>query len=99
MKFFAAPTILLISLFLGSSTAYALTPADLTQTSLPVTVEIQIEQGDTLSKLAEKYDTSIDILVYLNRLENPDFIIAGKTLIIRDDEAMKYYCCWGHDSY
>lgn len=43
MKFFAAPTILLISLFLGSSTAYALTPADLMETPLPVTVEIQIE--------------------------------------------------------
>lgn len=42
-EIFAAPTILLISLFLGSSTAYALTPADLMETPLPVTVEIQIE--------------------------------------------------------
>jgi len=48
----------------------------------PVNVEIPIKPGDTLSELADEYDTSVDELVGMNLIDNPDLIIAGETLIV-----------------
>ena len=39
-----------------------------------------IEWGDTLSEIAIKYNTTIDKLVELNNIENPDLIYAGDKL-------------------
>lgn len=39
-----------------------------------------IEWGDTLSEIAIKYDTTVDRLVSLNNIENPDLIYAGDKL-------------------
>lgn len=38
--------------------------------------------GDTLSKIADKYGTSVDELVKLNNIKNPNLIFAGRTLNI-----------------
>jgi LysM repeat protein len=38
--------------------------------------------GDTLSKIASEYNTTIDKLVSLNKLPDPDFIIIGQVLVV-----------------
>lgn len=42
-----------------------------------------IEWGDTLSELAIKYNTTVDKLVELNNIENPDLIYAGDKLRVK----------------
>ena len=42
-----------------------------------------IESGDTLSEIAIKYNTTVDELVLLNNIENPDLIYAGKELRVK----------------
>ncbi|MDZ5253164.1 DUF3794 and LysM peptidoglycan-binding domain-containing protein [Clostridium sp. LIBA-8841] len=46
-----------------------------------VTIYI-IQKGDTLWSLAKKYRTTIDDLVKLNNIENPDVIYAGEKIMI-----------------
>ena len=41
-----------------------------------------VDKGDTLWKLAKKYNTTIDELVKINDIENPEVILAGQKLII-----------------
>lgn len=41
-----------------------------------------VQQGDTLWKIAKKYCTTIEALVKLNNIENPDVIRVGDKLII-----------------
>ena len=38
--------------------------------------------GDTLTKIASKFNTTVDALVKANNISNPDLIIAGQTLKI-----------------
>ncbi|MEY3105965.1 MAG: hypothetical protein RIT35_125, partial [Pseudomonadota bacterium] len=46
--------------------------------------EITIQDGDTLSDLAVKYDTTVEELKAQNSIDNPDEIIAGKPLKVPD---------------
>lgn len=39
-----------------------------------------VVKGDNLSKIASKYGTTVDILVELNNISNPNLIIAGQVL-------------------
>lgn len=41
-----------------------------------------IQQGDTLWKIAKYYHTTIDMLIDINKIENPDMIKPGDKLII-----------------
>lgn len=41
-----------------------------------------VEHGDTLWKIAKKYYTTVDLLVKLNEIEDPDIIKVGDKLII-----------------
>ena len=42
-----------------------------------------IEQGDTLSEIAFKHNTTVDKLVELNNIENPDLIYVGDKLRVK----------------
>ena len=46
------------------------------------TKTIVIQWGDTLSQLAIDYNTTVEELVILNNIENPNLIYAGNTLIV-----------------
>ncbi len=41
-----------------------------------------IMPGDTLTKIAAKFNTTVEALVKANNISNPDLIIAGQTLKI-----------------
>ncbi len=45
-------------------------------------IYVRVERGDTLYKLAKKYDTTVQSIVSLNNLSNPDVIIVGERLRI-----------------
>lgn len=45
-------------------------------------VTYTVRQGDTLTKIAYQYNTTVDELVRLNNLENPNLIHVGQVLII-----------------
>lgn len=52
------------------------------------TLSYTILYGDTLSELAERFDSDVESLAELNGIENPDLIIAGDQLLVpTDDEA------------
>ena len=42
-----------------------------------------IKCGDTLSKIARTYGTSVNYLASLNGIANPDYIVAGTTICVR----------------
>ena len=44
--------------------------------------KIQVKYGDTVSELAEQYGTTTDAIVQANNLRDPNFILAGQTLVI-----------------
>ncbi len=41
-----------------------------------------VQQGDTLWKIAKRYYTTVDNLVLINEIDNPDVIKPGQKLII-----------------
>lgn len=48
-----------------------------------------IKRGDTLSKIAKDYDTTINELVSLNNISNPNLIYAGSTIRIPNPNCKK----------
>lgn len=50
------------------------------------TTTITIQRGDTLSRLALEYNTTVQRLVELNNIANPNLIYAGNTLIVPSGE-------------
>jgi LysM repeat protein len=53
-----------------------------------------VKSGDTLSKIARKFGTTVDNLVALNGIANPDQIAAGTTICVKpkgSQPAGKYY--------
>ena len=43
----------------------------------------KVQSGDTLSELAVEYGTSVEALVELNEIDNPDLIVVDENLMIR----------------
>ena len=41
-----------------------------------------IKKGDCLSVIAQRYNTTVQVLKELNNISNPDLIFAGNTLLI-----------------
>lgn len=48
-----------------------------------------VKSGDTLSEIAEKYNTTVSKLVKLNDIDNPDLIYVGQKLLISGASAPK----------
>jgi len=51
------------------------------------TTTITIQRGQTLSGIALEYNTTVQILVELNNIANPNLIYAGSTLIVPSEES------------
>ncbi len=49
-----------------------------------------VQSGDTLYAIAQDFDTTIDELVRLNGIENPNLIFVGQELKVREDKEEKY---------
>ena len=58
------------------------TVATLGATALANAETYTVQKGDTLSAIAEKYHTTVQKLVLLNHIADPDLIFAGETLKI-----------------
>lgn len=43
---------------------------------------VRVEQGDTISEIAQKHNVSVDSLVQANHLSNPNLIFVGDTLVL-----------------
>jgi LysM repeat protein len=43
---------------------------------------VRVEQGDTISEIAQEHNVSVDSLVKANHLSNPDMIFVGDTLVL-----------------
>ena len=54
------------------------------------TESIIIKRGDTLSELAIEYGTTVDRLVELNNIANPNLIFAGSTLLVPINDGKKH---------
>ena len=50
-----------------------------------------IQRGDTLSKIAWRFGTSVSYLASLNGIPNPNYIIAGTTICVKAKPAGFYY--------
>ena len=49
------------------------------------TTTYTVVKGDTLSKIAKRYNTTVDALVKLNNIKNPNLIIIGQVLTIEGE--------------
>lgn len=64
-------------------------PENITPPTAGGTTTIIIQRGDTLSRLALKYNTTVARLVELNNIANPNLIYAGQTLIVPSGETLE----------
>ncbi|MED5043304.1 LysM peptidoglycan-binding domain-containing protein, partial [Geobacillus stearothermophilus] len=51
--------------------------------SKPTPQTYTVQKGDTLSKIAKKYNTTVDALQKLNRIRNPNLIRVGQKLRVK----------------
>jgi LysM repeat protein len=59
------------------------TPVDATQEpTAPPVMTIVVAPGDTLAIIAARYGVSIDAILALNALDDPNFIYPGELLLI-----------------
>jgi len=63
-------------------------PENTTAPAAGGTTTIIVQRGDTLSRLALKYNTTVSRLVELNNIANPNLIYTGQTLIVPSGETV-----------
>ena len=54
---------------------------------------VTVRLGDTLTAIANLFSTSVDEIVKLNRIHNPNLIYPGQRLYLRVAESVPYPCC------
>lgn len=54
---------------------------------------INVAYGDTLSAIARLFNTTVEEIVRLNDIENPNLIFPGQRLYLFVDENVPYRCC------
>ncbi|NLZ94089.1 MAG: LysM peptidoglycan-binding domain-containing protein, partial [Firmicutes bacterium] len=50
------------------------------------TFQHTVKQGETLTAIAKKYGTSVQLLMQVNNMQNPNFIYTGQILTLVSDE-------------
>ncbi len=73
-------------IFLDDTSAISSTGNNISPQNDIINTTIIVEPGDTLSELAYKYGTTVDSIVSLNNIQNPNLIYVGERLIIRSTE-------------
>ena len=48
----------------------------------PISVTVLVEVGDSLSKIAKQYDTTVDDLMVANDITDPNLLLVGQELIV-----------------
>lgn len=54
---------------------------------------VTVAPGDTLTGIARLFSTSVDEIVQLNRIANPNLIYPGQQLYLRVAQSVPYACC------
>ena len=62
-------------------------PATTTVAVADVPESVTVEKGDSLSKIAKRYDTTVDALVRINGLCDANQIFVGQVVVLEDPEA------------
>ena len=62
-------------------------PATTTVAAADVPESVTVEKGDSLSKIAKRYDTTVDALVRINGLCDANQIFVGQVVVLEDPEA------------
>ena len=75
--------------FLNETSVVVPVPEENEKPSVSGTTKITIKWGDTLSKLAIEYNTTVARLVELNNIQNPNLIYAGEKLIVPKETAVE----------
>lgn len=66
--------------------AAAPSPSPIPSPTPPRLVTYTVQQNDTLSGIAQAHDISLEQLISVNDIANPDFLQIGQTLVIPQDE-------------
>jgi LysM repeat protein len=61
-------------------------PSPIPSPTAPRLVTYTVQEGDTLSGIAQAYDISLEQLIGANDIANPDFLQIGQTLVIPQGE-------------
>ena len=48
----------------------------------PISVTVLVEVGDSLSKIAKQYDTTVDALMVTNDITDPNLLFVGQELVV-----------------
>ena len=48
----------------------------------PISVTVIVEAGDSLSKIAKQYDTTVDDLMVANDMTDPNLVLVGQELVV-----------------
>ena len=48
----------------------------------PISVTVLVEVGDSLSKIAKRYDTTVDELMVANDITDPNLVLVGQELVV-----------------
>ena len=65
------------------------TPINPVEPEKPNTIRYTVKTGDTLYGIAARYQTTVDKIVQLNHLKNPDLIYTGQVLTIESKNTQK----------
>ncbi len=67
--------------------ATTVVPATTTVALVDVPESVTVEKGDSLSKIAKRYGTTVDALVRINELCDANQIFVGQVVLLEDPEA------------
>jgi len=48
----------------------------------PISITVLVEVGDSLSKIAKRYDTTVDDLMVANDITDPNLVLVGQELVV-----------------